>query len=215
MLAIGGIASHKMTEQKEQLGFKIFDLYDVSEITIKDPALRPYLNFSGKLLLKSQGRNLERFAASRVNVVERLANHLDVPGHVGKKHKIITSWSSGKYNRNMKTAMQALKIVEERTNKNPVQVLVTAVENGSPKDEITVIEHGGARYPQAVDTSPMRRINLALRWVVQGAYAKAFGKKNKISETLAAEIIKASEGSMESYAVSKKTEAEKQADGAR
>jgi len=207
--------TEQTTEQKEQTGFKIFDLYDVSQITIKDAALKPYINFSGKLILKSQGRNLDRFGAARVNIVERLANHLDVPGHIGKKHKTITSWGSGKYNKNMTTVLKALEIVQKRTNKNPVQALVTAVENGSPKDEITVIEHGGARYPQAVDTSPMRRINLALRWMVQGSYTKAFGKKKKMAETLAEEIIKASEGSMESYAMSKKNEAEKQADGAR
>src|SRR3990172_4066666 len=131
-----------MGEQKS-VGFKIFDLYDVSNIQIKDAALRPYVSFSPKLLLKSQGRNLERFGAAKVNVVERLARHLDVPGHLGKKHKVITSWSSGKYNRNMKTILQVLEIIQKKTSKNPVQVLAEAVENGSPRDEITVIEHGG------------------------------------------------------------------------
>lgn len=203
-----------MTEQKT-VSFKIFDLYDVSAVTVKDAALRPFMCFAPKLLLKSQGRNLERFGAAKVNVVERLARHLDVPGHVGKKHKVITSWGSGKYNKNMATVLKAMQIIEKKTGKNPVQVLADAIENGSPRDEITVIEHGGARYPQAVDCAPMRRINLALRWMVQGAYAKAFGKKSKMHETLANEILKASEGSMESYAFSKKNEAEKQADGAR
>jgi small subunit ribosomal protein S7 len=205
-----------MEEQKKPgITFKIFDLYDVSDIKVKDPALRPYINFGGKLLLKSHGRNLERFGAAKVNVVERLSRHLDVPGHVGKKHKLITSWASGKYNKNMKTILKVLEIIQKKTNKNPVQVLVEAIENGSPRDEITIIEHAGARYPQAVDCAPMRRINLALRWFTQGAYGKAFGKKKKITETLAEEIIKASEGSMESYAFSKKNEGEKQADGSR
>lgn len=203
-----------MVEQKA-VSFKIFDLYDVSGIVVKDNSIRPYLSFAPKLLLKSHGRNLERFGSSKVNVVERLSRHLDVAGHVGKKHKMITNWASGKYNKNMKTVLQVLETIQKKTNKNPVQVLAEAIENGSPRDEITVIEHGGARYPQAVDCSPTRRINLALRWMVQGAYGKAFGKKKKISETLADEIIKASEASMESYAFSKKNEAEKQADGAR
>jgi len=207
-----------MAEQEQKapgITFKIFDLYDVSDIKVKDPALRPYINFGGKLLLKSHGRNLERFGAAKVNVVERLSRHLDVPGHVGKKHKVITSWASGKYNRNMKTVLEVLEIIQKKTNKNPVQVLVDAIEKGSPRDEITIIEHAGARYPQAVDCAPMRRINLALRWFTQGAYGKAFGKKKKIAETLSEEIIKASEGSMESYAFSKKNEGEKQADGSR
>ena len=206
-----------MVEQVAQVttSFKIFDLYDVSAITVRDAALKPFINFGGKLLLKSQGRNLERFGAARTNIVERLAARLQVPGHVGKKHKIITSWSSGKYNKNMALVLRTLEIIQKKTNKNPVQVLVDAIENGSPKDEITVIEHGGARYPQSVDCAPMRRINLAIRWFVQGAYGKSFGKRKKMAETLADEIIRASEGSMESYAMSKKNEGEKQADGAR
>ncbi len=207
-----------MAEQKieqKPITFKVFDLYDISNIEIRDAALKPYISFNQKLLLKTHGRNLERFAISKVNVIERIANRLAVPGHIGKKHKIITNWSSGKYNRNMKTVLEALRLVEKRTGKNPVQVLITAVENGSPRDEITVIEHAGARYPQAVDCSPLRRVNLAIRWFVQGAYGKAFGKKKKIAETLANEIVLASEGNMESFSVSKKTEAERQADGAR
>ena len=204
-----------MTEQTQQVTFKLFDLYDVSAIEIKDAALRPYVNLVPKLLLKSHGRIKVKLAKTRVNIVERLAARLQVPGHVGKKHKIITSWSSGKYNRTMKIVLEVLKIIEKKTGKNPVQVLVTAIENGSPRDEITVIEHGGARYPQAVDCSPIRRIDLALRWMIVGAYGKAFGKKKKMEDALAEEIMKAAEGSMDSYACSKKNEAEKQADSAR
>ena len=207
-----------MTEQtpvQQELGFKIFDLYDLSQIQVKDPALKPYISLSRKLLLKNCGRTKDKHSKVKVNVVERLAHRLAVPGHVGKKHKIITSWSSGNYNKHMSIVLKALQIVEKKTGKNPVQVLVNAIENGSPRDEITVIEHAGARYPQAVDCSPIRRIDLALRWITQGSYGKAFGKKKKMSETLADEIIKASEGSMESYSRTKANEAEKQADSAR
>jgi small subunit ribosomal protein S7 len=199
----------------EQESFKLFDMYDVSGIEVRDPALRPYLNVTPKIMLKSYGRNVGKFAKVRVNIVERLVGRLGAAGHIGKKHKIITSWSTGKYNRNMGTVMKALEIVAKKTGKNPVQVLVSAIENGSPRDEITVIEHAGARYPQAVDCSPMRRVDLAVRWMIQGSYQKSFGKKKKMAESLADEIIKASEKSMESYAVSKSNEAEKQADSAR
>jgi len=205
----------QMEEKKESKEFKIFDMYDVSEIEIKDPAMKPYINLDAKLLIKSQGRNIEKFAKTRVNILERLSSRLSASGHVGKKHKIITGWSSGKYNKNMKTVLDAMALIEKKTGKNPIQVLVRAVENGSPRDEITVIEHGGARYPQAVDCSPLRRVDLALRWIIQGSYGKAFGKKKKIVDALAEEIIKASEGNMESFALAKKNDAEKQADSAR
>ena len=204
-----------MTEQTPNFELKLFDIYDVSNIEIKDPALKPYINLQPKLLLKSYGRNVGKFGKAKINILERLANRLAVPGHVGKKHKIITSWSSGKYNRNMATVLRVLEIIQKKTNKNPIQVLIDAINNGSPRDEITVIEYGGARYPQAVDTSPLRRIDLALRWMVQGSYQRCFGKKKKMPESLAEEIIKASEGNMESYSYSKKNEAEKQADSAR
>jgi len=195
--------------------FKLFDLYDVSNIEIKDPAMKPYINIVPKLLLKSHGRVGEKFAKTKVNVIERLAARLQVPGHMGKKHKIITNWASGNYNNTMGIVLRTLQIIEKKTGKNPVQVLVTAIENGSPRDEITVIEHGGARYPQAVDCSPIRRVDLAIRWFVQGSYGKAFGKKSKMADTLANEIIKASEASGESFAFAKKNDAEKQADSAR
>lgn len=202
-------------ETKEEPEMKFFDKYSSLNVEIKDAALKPYINLVPKLLLKSQGRNLEKFGKVKVNIIERLANRIGVPGHSGKKHKIITSWASGKYNKNMATTLKALDIVAEKTKKNPVQVLVDAIVNGSPRDEITVIEQAGARYPQAVDASPMRRIDLALRWMVQGSYQRCFGKKKKMAESLAEEIIKASQGNMESYCVSKRNESEKQADSAR
>lgn len=193
----------------------MFDLYDVEEVKVSDSALAPYINLQPKLLIKSHGRNVGKFTQTKVNIVERLANRLAVPGHVGKKHKIITSHSSGKYNMNMRTVMDAMKIISDKKKANPVQVLVKAIENGSPRDEITTIEYGGARYPQAVDVSPLRRVNLALRWMVQGAYQKSFGKKKKMAESLAQEIINASEMNGESYAFNKKNESEKQADSSR
>ncbi len=202
-------------EQTIEKEFKLFDKYSTEEVKVKDNALRPYINLRGKLLAKSYGRQLEKLAYLKASIVERLANRLAVPGHVGKKHKIITSWSSGKYNRNMKTILIALDIVEKKTGQNPVQILVNAIENGSPRDEITVIEQAGARYPQAVDTSPIRRINLAIRWIVQGAYAKSFGKRNKMADTLANEIMAAAKGGGDSYCMIKKNESEKQADAAR
>ena len=195
--------------------FLLFDKYDSVNIEINDPALRPYINLQPKLVVKAYGRNTGKFSKTKVNILERIANRLATSGHIGKKHKIITGWSSGKYNKNMQTVLDALEIVARKTNQNPLQVLVKAIENGSPRDEITVIEHGGARYPQAVDCSPIRRVDLAVRWFVQGSYQKSFGKKKKMAEALADEIMKAAERNMESYSVSKSNEAEKQADSAR
>ena len=165
--------------------------------------------------MKSHGRNRKEFGKTKVNVVERIISLLQVPGSRGKKHTIITRWSTGKYNNCAKIMIDTLKIIEKQTGKNPVAVLVKAIENAAPRDTVTAIEYGGARYPQSVDISPIRRVNIVLRYLVHGAYDKAFNKKATMREALAKEIILASENSSESFAISKKNDSEKQADAAR
>ena len=204
-----------MAEEKNNYNFKLFDLYDISGIEVKDPGLKSVINLQPKLVLNSHGRNVQKFGALKINIVERLMNRIAVAGHRGKKHKIAKGEASGKYSKNMKIVLEAFKLIEKRTGKNPVEVLVRAIENAAPRDEITVIEYGGARYPQAIDVAPIRRVNLALRWFVQGASDKAFNKKKTITEGLAEEIILASENNGESFAARKKNESEKQADSAR
>jgi small subunit ribosomal protein S7 len=194
---------------------KLFNIYDVSEIEVNDFGLKNAINLEPRISLKTQGRHVEKFGQAKVNVVERLANKLAVVGHRGKKHKIEKGNVTGKYSKNMKIVLDAFKIIEERTKKNPVQVLVGAIENGAPRDETTVIEYGGARYPQAVDVSPLRRVGLTLKHIVHGASDKSFKKKKTIVQALAEEIILAYENNGDSFAIRKKNESEKQADSAR
>jgi small subunit ribosomal protein S7 len=206
-----------MVEQKQIMipKFKVFDKYDLSEIEIQDPGLKSAINIEPKLIVKSQGRNVVKLGQTRVNIIERLMNKLSVAGHRGKKHRIEVGHSTGKYSKNMKMVLTALEMVEKKTGENPVQVLVRAIENAAPRDEITIIEYGGARYPQAVDVSPIRRVNLALKHLVHGASDKAFGKKKKLTQALAEEILMSAEKNGESLALRKKKESEAQADSAR
>ncbi len=197
------------------MNFKVFDLYDLSEIKVEDPGLKSAINLEPKLILKSHGRNVQKLGQTKVNIIERLMNKLSVAGHRGKKHRIILGHVTGKYSKNMKIVLDAFEIVEKRTKQNPVQVLINAIEKSAPKDETTVIEYGGARYPQAVDVSPLRRVNLALKHIVHGASDKAFNKKKNIVQALAEEIILASEDNGDSFAARKRNESEKQADSAR
>jgi small subunit ribosomal protein S7 len=201
--------------QENTYDFKIFDLYDTTGIEVKDPGLKRVINLQPRLLIQSHGRNVQKFGAVKINVVERLMNRIAVSGHRGKKHKLQKGDATGKNTKNMMIVLEAFKMIEKKTQKNPVEVLVRAIENSSPRDEITVIEYGGARYPQAVDVAPIRRINLALRWMMQGASDKAFNKKKTLAEALAEEIMYASENNNESFAAKKKNESEKQADSAR
>jgi len=195
--------------------FKIFDLWDISKIEITDLGLQSAINLDSRLALKTHGRNVVKFGQTKVNVVERLMNKIALCGHRNKKHKIELGHSTGKYSKNMNTVIEAFKIIEKRLKLNPVQVLVKAIENASPREEVTIIEYGGARYPQAVDCSPIRRVNLALKHLSHGSSEKAFGKKKKLSQALADEIIMAYEDNGESFSIRKKKEAESQADAAR
>jgi len=64
----------KKEEDKMEKEFKIFDKYDLSEIQVKDPGLKDIINLKPKLILKSQGRFVEKFGVTKVNIVERLMN---------------------------------------------------------------------------------------------------------------------------------------------
>lgn len=203
----------KIEAKKEEA--KIFDLYDINEVVVKDPGLKKVINIDYHLVIKSHGRIRERFGKSNVNIIERLVNMIGVPGHRGKKHKVITNWATGKYNSNMKIVLEAFKIIQEKTKRNPIQVFVESIEKGSPKDEVTMIQYGGARYPQAVDCSPHRRVSLALRNIVHGAQDKSFNKKKVFFQALAEEIIATANESGDSVAFNKKNDLEKQADAAR
>jgi small subunit ribosomal protein S7 len=108
-----------------------------------------------------------------------------------------------------------LTAVEQKTKENPIKVLVTAIENAAPREEITTIEYGGARYPKAVECSPQRRIDMALRLMTSGSAQKAFGSGKGIVQALVEEIVAAYNCSNQSVAIAKKFELERQADSSR
>jgi len=197
------------------MDYKLFGIWDVN-VTVLDLGLKPYLNVNPYIIPKSAGRNRYRFHKSMdTNIVERLVNKLRVTGHKGKKHKVSSGHNTAKSINLYNTVIKALKIVEQETKKNPVEVLVRAIENAAPREEITSIEYGGAKYPQAVETAPQRRIDIALRQMTQGAYSKSFNTKKKIANCLAEEIIKAYNNDQTSQAIAKKLELERQASSSR
>lgn len=195
---------------------KLFGIWDTSAVKVEDAGLRPYVNLRPIFLPKTGGRNTGvMFHKSKTNIVERLVNKVMVPGHKGKKHKLSSGHCCGKAASRMMIVQQTFKIIESKTKKNPVEVFVKAIENAAPREEITTIEYGGARYPKAVECSPQRRIDVALRMFIQGAYSKSFNSKRKLQDTLADEILKAYNIDQSSMAISKKLELERQADASR
>ncbi|MBU4501964.1 MAG: 30S ribosomal protein S7 [Nanoarchaeota archaeon] len=195
---------------------KIFNRWETEGIKVEDVGLKRYINLRPVIVPKTSGRNIKvQFAKTKKPIVERLITRLMVPGHKSKKHRISSGHCCGKATNAYKIVEKAFMIIEQKTKANPLQVFVTAIENGAPREEINTIEYGGARYPQAVEMSPVRRIDFSLRIMTQGAYQKAFKSKRKIEETLADEIMLAYNLDQKSSAISKKLELERQADSAR
>jgi small subunit ribosomal protein S7 len=195
---------------------KAFGRWSVEGIKIQDPGLVGYINLEPKLVPRTFARyEHTKFHKSRTFIIERLMNKLMVPGHKGKKHKITSYKVTGKSQKAYKIMLETLEIIEKQTKQNPIVVVVKAIENSAPREEIVSIEYGGARYPKAVECSPQRRVDLALRHMTQGAYTKAFGSKRSASKALANEIISAYNLDASSNAIKKKLDLERQADAAR
>ncbi len=198
------------------MDIKFFNRWPAEGIEVNDPGLKDYITLTPRIVPKTGARYAKnRFHKSKISIVERLMNKLQVPGHRGKKHKITSGHCTGKGYKTYKIVERAFEIIEKRTGKNPIEVLVRAIENAAPREEIVTIEYGGARYPKAVECAPQRRVDLALRNIVHGAYNKSFNSKKKIYEALAEEIILAYNSSPNSNAIAKKGELEKQADASR
>lgn len=85
----------------------------------------------------------------------------------------------------------ALDSVQEKLNKDPLEVFDEALENIAPLVEVKSRRVGGATYQVPVEVSPRRQLSLALRWLID--YASNRGEKT-MKDKLAAEILDASNG---------------------
>ena len=90
-----------------------------------------------------------------------------------------------------------------------------ALENAAPREEVTRLQFGGISVPKAVDISPQRRLDIALRNLSTGVVQASTKNKKAIHECLADEIMLAAKGDMTSFAVAKKEETERVAQSAR
>jgi len=193
-----------------------FNKWSMDGIKVDDAGLQRYITLEPRIVPKTGARYAGRkFHKSRTFIVERLINKVMIPGHKGKKHLRSSGHTTGKSALSYRIVLDAFKIIEDKTKENPMKVFVRAVENAAPREEIVAIEYGGARYPKAVDCSPQRRIDIALRYFVQGAYDASFNKKTAIEVALADQILNAFKMDAKSLAISKKIELERQADSSR
>ena len=198
------------------MNVKFFNRWSIEGVVVEDLGLKSYMSIEPQVLPKTGARYAKyRFHKSRISIVERLMNKVMIPGHRAKKHRASSGHMTGMAAQALGIVEKAFLIIEEKTKKNPIGVLVKAIENAAPREEIVAIEYGGARYPKAVECAPQRRIDLVLRYMSQGAYAKAFKSKKSIAPALADEILNAYQMKQDSNAIAKKLEIERQADASR
>lgn len=199
---------------------KMFGKYDLDNIEIRDQSMKQVVDLTPTVIPHSFARAKKKvMGKTKINVVERLANKL-MRGGTGAKTsgKIIRTKGrmQGKKLKALKIVETSFGIVEKETGKNPVQVLVQALENAAPREDVTRVSHGGVSYQIAVDISATRRLDLALRNMTLAAIMGSFNKPSSLAKSLAKEIIATANGSVqESYAMKKRDETERIARSAR
>lgn len=196
---------------------KIFNKWDMEGIQVNDKGLERYINIQPIIVPKSGGRNAsQQFHKSKMSIVERLITKIMVPGHRSKKHILTSGRVVGRYATAYRMVKMAFERIENVTKKNPVEVLVRAIENSATREEIAAYQIGGIIVRRAVITAPQRRIDLALKIFAQTAYRKSFGKKTEMQDSLADEIIAAyNNDPSKSDAIKDRERIEKESEGAR
>jgi len=196
-----------MSQKLEYPNLLLWNKWDLTQVKVEDIGLAGVIDARPTLVPHSGGRHEhQKFAKARVNVVERLVNQMM---HFGKKHAKNTGRMGGKKQKAMNIVKTAFEIIYLKTGQNPAQVLVRALERSAPNEDTTRMSYGGVVYHISVDISPMRRIDIALRFISEGVREAAFGSMKTVEEVLADELILAASGDSNSYAVKKKNEQER------
>lgn len=197
---------------------KLFNKWDYDNLQVNDLGLQRYISLKPVVLPHTGGRHEHRrFGKSEVPIVERFVNRLTSVGLAkgkGGKH-IKMCVATGKKQTAITIVKNAFEIINLKTGKNPIQVLIDAVINSAPREDTTRISYGGVVYHQSVDMSPQRRVDIALRFLAQGALKASKKNSSTIEECVADELIAAAENNPKSYAVSRKEERERVAAAAR
>ena len=191
--------------KKQENEINLFGKWSFKDIEVNELGLRRYIPLKPVAVPHSMGRHEhKRFRKANVNIVERLINNVMRPGkNAGKKTKAIN------------IVKHAFEIIHLRTRRNPIEIIVKAVENSAPCEDTTRLSYGGIVYHLSVDISPQRRVDLALRHLCEGARKTSMHNPRPIAECLAEELILAAKHDTKSHAVSKRHEMERIAQASR
>ncbi|KAJ7971901.1 40S ribosomal protein S5 [Quillaja saponaria] len=182
---------------------KLFNKWSYDEVILSDTTLEDYISVSAAkhaiYIPHTAGRyQMKRFRKAQCPIVERLVNSLMMHGR-----------NNGKKQMAVRIVKHAMEIINLLTDQNPIQVICDAVTNSGPREDATRIGSAGVVRRQAVDISPLRRVNQAIYLLTTGARQSAFRSIKTIAECLADELINAAKGSSNSYAIKKKDEIER------
>ncbi len=198
-----------MSEQK----LLLFRKWDTTEIVINDLGLKTAISLKQVIMPLDFGRSaLKRYNKGQVNIVERLANKLM---HFGKKYAKNTGRQGGKKHHSLNIVKTAFEIIHLKTGKNPVEILVRAVENSAPNEDTTRIVYGGTVYHVSVDVAPLRRVDLALRFISDAIKEATFSNPKSIEEYIAEHLILAANNDPIAPSIKKKNELERVAQASR
>jgi len=182
---------------------KLFGEWEVTGIQFSDPSTERYITITP--VAHTMGRHASKqFQKSEISIVERLINRL-----------MQTEENTGKKQKTLNITRDAFGIIHERTDENPIQVLVQAVENAAPREETVRLKYGGISVPKAVDVAPQRRVDQALKFIAEGVQGASFKTSTDVEEALASQLIGAANDDVNTYAVSQKEEKERVAAAAR
>jgi small subunit ribosomal protein S7 len=181
----------------------LFGRWNTDEIEFSDPSTERYITLTP--IAHTMGRHADKqFKKSDISIVERFVNRL-----------MRADENTGKKQMTTRLVREAFDIIHSRTGENPVQVLVRAVENAAPREETVRLKYGGISVPKAVDISPQRRVDQALKMLAEGVHSASFKSDIDAAEAVAQQLVGAADDDVGTYAVSQKEEKERVAAAAR
>jgi len=187
----------------EDVDALLFGRWEAAGVEFRDPSTKRYMAITP--VAHTMGRHADKqFKKSEISIVERLINRLMQESHNTGKKQLTT-----------RIVREAFETVHQRTEESPVQVLVRAVENAGPREETVRLKYGGISVPKAVDVSPQRRVDQALKFLAEGTRNASFKSKTEASDALAQQLIGAANYDLETYAINQKEEKERVAAAAR
>ncbi len=121
----------------------------------------------------AQIRVVEADAIHRSKLVQQVINKVMLDGKKSTAERIV---------------YDALAIIAERSDKNPVETLEAAIKSLTPSLEVRSRRVGGATYQVPVEVPSPRARTLAVRWLVEFARQR---REKTMAQRLANELIDA------------------------